>query len=474
MNFHTFGYGAFLFVVLFAYQFLRTRRDARHGLLLAASYLFYAGFDWRYLLLIAFSTVVDHQVGRFLHVHHGARGRRAALGLSLVLNLGLLAAFKYAEGAMGALAALPGLAELPRPANGAGFAVPVGISFYTFQTLSYSIDVYRRQIEPARNLREFALFVAFFPQLVAGPIVRAAEFLPQLEGRAAALGGRDMRAGLYRLTMGLFKKAVIADVIFRELLAPYLADFGGHTLGAHWGLSIASAIRTYYDFSGYCDMAIGSALLLGFRLPENFDLPYRSLTVREFWTRWHMTLYAWLRDYLFQPLTGGRLVEPRVTLALFLTIVLIGLWHGAALTFLAYGLVNGAVVALEWRLEMRYRRRHRRRFAGTWLRRMALWLYTFHFVAITALCVHVHDLGTLVRGLTDPGNVRTLGDGTALGWALVVGAGALHFLPRRAYGWARERYLELPTVVCGVLLGVVAGSVAALRIPSTPYIYFQF
>lgn len=473
MNFHSFEYGAFLCVVALGFWLALRSRTARHTLLLCASYFFYAGFDWRFLGLIAFSTFLDYRVGQVLSSSDTPSVRRAALAVSITLNIGLLATFKYFNWIVSVASQVSGFEGLPELVGKASLQIPIGISFYTFQTLSYSIDLYRRELKPARSLSEFALFVAFFPQLVAGPIVRASEFLPQLE-RRPTLTAQRLKEGLFRISCGLTKKVLIADVMYRDLVAPYFTDVVAHTGVTHWLLAIVCIVRTYYDFSGYCDIAIGSAKILGFDLPENFRTPFRALTVREFWQRWHITLYTWLRDYLFQPLVGPRLAEPRLTCALFLTIVLIGVWHGPTFFFLAFGVVHGTAVVVEWRFQMWHRKRYRRAFASTRLRRAVLWLYATQFCAITSICIHHVELGLVVEALSNPWGAKGLASFAISGWLVASVACVLHFLPDGIYKRMRMTYLALPTSVAGAILGGIIGASAYLRLGEVPFVYFQF
>ncbi|HLE83238.1 MAG TPA: MBOAT family O-acyltransferase [Thermoanaerobaculia bacterium] len=337
------------FAAVFAVAWLERSHGRRKLWLLGASYLFYAGWDWRFLSLIAASTLIDYLAGRGLGRFGGAASRRALLLTSLAVNLGLLGLFKYygffVESAVGLLSAL-GLEPVARvPA----IVLPVGISFYTFQTLSYTIDIYRGKLEPVRNLVDFALFVGFFPQLVAGPIVRAADFLPQLE-RPPRWSDVAIRRDLTLFLVGFVKKACIADNVapFADRLFAAPETF---TALAVWTGVALYAVQIYCDFSGYTDMAIACAGLLGYRLARNFDFPYLASSVADFWHRWHVSLSTWLRDYLYVPLGGSRGSRLATHRNLMLTMLLGGLWHGAAWTFVAWGLLHGLALAAhrEWR-----------------------------------------------------------------------------------------------------------------------------
>lgn len=333
----------FLLVVFAVFLLLRGGRS-RGMLLLVSSYGFYAAWEVSYLALIAFSTIVDFTVGRCLGRTKEPSRRRALLIVSVIANLGLLATFKYALFLTSSTSWLLGLVgvglEIPSPS----FLLPVGISFYTFQSMSYTFDVYRRKIEPVKSLGQFALYIAFFPQLVAGPIVRASQMLPQLVDLKPARW-THVEAAIRRFLRGLVKKVVIADTLAVFVDALFAQPEMLTTVEA-WAAAFAFAVQIYCDFSGYTDMAIAVAMLFGIRLPENFDRPYSSSSVQEFWRRWHMTLSAWLRDYLYVPLGGSWHGKWRLALSLGATMLLGGLWHGAAWTFVLWGAYHAVLLGL--------------------------------------------------------------------------------------------------------------------------------
>jgi alginate O-acetyltransferase complex protein AlgI len=312
---------------------------------LGASYVFYGSYDWRFVGLIIASTLVNQIVTTVMARADADAARRAWLTLAVVLNLGVLGWFKYKgfflESASGVLAPLgidvepPGRTVLP----------PVGISFFTFQALSYVIDVYRRRLQPV-PLLEFGVFLAFFPQVVAGPIVRASEFLPQLRTPRDA---RRVDTGLafWLIAAGLFKKVVVSSYLADAAADPVFRLPGQHQAVDTLIGVYAYAIQIYCDFSGYTDMAIGIALLLGFRFPQNFNAPYTAASLQDFWRRWHMTLSRWLRDYLYVPLGGNRRGPNRAYLNVLLTMLIGGLWHGAAWTFVVWGALHGSYLAGE-------------------------------------------------------------------------------------------------------------------------------
>jgi alginate O-acetyltransferase complex protein AlgI len=339
MLFNSLRFALFFPVVYLIY--LRLPHRQQNLFLLAASYFFYGSWNWRFLSLLALSTIVDFYCGARIHALSGPKRKRYLI-VSLVTNLGILGVFKYfnffADSLRDLLMSL-GLHVDPVTLN---IVLPVGISFYTFQTLSYTIDIYRGTLEPEKSFVDFALFVAFFPQLVAGPIERAARFLPQIR-QPRRITREYMSRGLWFVFWGYFLKTFVADN-----LAPISNRvFGGS--GPVDGVTAligvyAFAFQIFGDFAGYSSIAIGVALLMGFELSTNFLFPYFVTNPREFWRNWHISLSAWLRDYLFIPLGGSRGSTFRVYRNLFLTMLLGGLWHGAAWTFVLWGAFHGALL----------------------------------------------------------------------------------------------------------------------------------
>ena len=337
------------FLIVFAIHWGLRGSTARKVWLLAVSYFFYASWDWRFLALIWVSTFVDYVAGRMMARAAPPVSRRFWLITSLVTNLGILGVFKYFDFFATSAARLLTTIGLPTSEPTLALILPVGISFYTFQTLSYTIDVYRRKVAPVDSPLDFALFVAFFPQLVAGPIVRAAEFLPQLR-EPRRLGRVDVRMCLTLFLFGFVKKACIADHVSQVVDVVFALPGDFDSLTIHLAV-LLYAVQIYCDFSGYTDMAIGCAGLLGYRLPRNFDFPYLSKNITVFWSRWHISLSTWLRDYLYIPLGGNRGGKWFTYRNLLLTMLLGGLWHGAGWNFVLWGGLHGLalVVHREWR-----------------------------------------------------------------------------------------------------------------------------
>jgi alginate O-acetyltransferase complex protein AlgI len=455
------------FVLAFGLYWTTRRNTSRKLVLLAASYAFYAAWDWRFLSLIWISTAVDFSIGLALDPNRspGPRARKQLLALSLVVNLGILAFFKYFGFFVESAAALSADLGLPVSIHSLDVILPLGISFYTFQTLSYSIDVYRGELEPTPSLLDFALFVGFFPQLVAGPIVRASLFLPQLKV-AKRFSQIDFRACLVLFLIGLIKKACIADRVATVVDLSF-ANPEALTLSGYWLVSFLYSIQIYCDFSGYSDMAIATAGLLGFRLPENFAFPYLATSMRDFWQRWHISLSSWFRDYLYIPLGGNRGSRGRVAVNLGLVFLLCGLWHGANWTFVVWGLYHGAFLSLERFLPVER------------LPRPLGHLYVVAVFSLGFLIFRSPDLATAIVFLAGSLDFTSMVDDTVeysvLGpwWLLVVGFAVVHVLLSRFE--LTRRFDGVPASVFALGLGVVVALVMPWVVTGyRPFIYFQF
>src|SRR5947209_18684019 len=317
---------------------MRAQRYWRAFILLA-SYVFYGWWDWHFVFLLAASTVVNHVLAVAIFRARGADARKALVGLAVAFDLGLLAYFKYADFFLSSVDNVFGTSWI------ANITLPVGVSFYTFMAISYVVDTYRGELVPASFAR-FAVFQAFFPHLVAGPIVRASELLPQLE-RERDPRTVDVSRAFFLIISGLFLKVVIANHLATNIVDDVFAAPNRHSslevLVAIYGY----AVQIFADFCGYTNIAIGVALLLGFEFPQNFASPYTAVTLQDFWRRWHMTLSRWLRDYLYIPLGGNRKGRLMTYRNLMLTMLLGGLWHGAAWTFVVWGGIHGLVLSIE-------------------------------------------------------------------------------------------------------------------------------
>jgi len=342
--FNSFVFVGFFLLTYALYLSMRRWVKAQNVLLLVASYTFYGYWDWRFLGLLALSTLIDFAVGRALHRADDARRRKLLVTISVCANLGILGFFKYYDFFAESFAEILRLAGLAPDPFTLGILLPVGISFYTFQTMSYTLDVYRRQLEPSDSLLDFALFVSFFPQLVAGPIERARTFLPQI-AQPRRIDRDQVGAGLWLILWGYFQKVVIADRM-AQVVNPVFAQYGDYQGLELLVALLAFTVQIYCDFSGYSDIARGLAKLMGFELMVNFKLPYFAVTPSDFWRRWHVSLSSWLRDYLYIPLGGNRGGTARTVRNLLLTMLLGGLWHGASWNFVIWGGYHGALLVI--------------------------------------------------------------------------------------------------------------------------------
>jgi D-alanyl-lipoteichoic acid acyltransferase DltB (MBOAT superfamily) len=472
MLFNSLEFGIFLCAVLGLYALLPHR--AQNRMLLGASYLFYAAWDWRFLGLILISTILDYLVALRLGRVSGQRARRGLLALSVLVNLGILGGFKYAGFFSQALADLAGHLGIRVPGVVLDVALPVGISFYTFQTVSYTIDVYRGRLQPTADFLDFALFVSFFPQLVAGPIERARHLLPQISG-ARNVTLERLGSGTWLILWGTVKKVVIADnlaVLVDAVYTPGAGPTGAQVILATY----AFAVQIYCDFSGYTDVARGAARLMGFDLMVNFHLPYLATSPADFWRRWHISLSTWLRDYLYVPLGGNRAGAARTYRNLLITMVLGGLWHGAAWTFILWGAYHGVLLTVHRALGGALAKVAPRSSIGR-----RLWLggrvtTTFNLVCLGWLVFRaesVTHLGELLRAMAGP-----LDPGSALAWlgplAILVAPLVLVQIGqvlRRDQEFVVRLPLAIRTVVYVVLFAYLVGLGEDF---GNPFIYFQF
>ncbi|OQB43460.1 MAG: Peptidoglycan O-acetyltransferase [Candidatus Hydrogenedentes bacterium ADurb.Bin179] len=388
------------FFLLFYLVYVSLRGAARNVWLLAAGYVFYASWDWRFLALLLTTTVVDYGVGLGIGFTDSRGRKRLLLCLSLLVNLGILFTFKYFNFFADNLTALLQVLGLNADPITLRILLPVGVSFYTFRSITYTVDIYRGQAAPTRNLLHYAVFVSFFPELIAGPIERARTFLPQIASERN-ITYPMVREGAWLLLLGLFKKVVIADNM------AVIADTVFNAPSEHHGLAVllgvyAYTLQIYGDFSGYSDMARGVARLMGFDPILNFRMPYFSMNPQEFWHRWHISLSTWLRDYLYISMGGNRKGRFRTYAHLFMTMLLGGLWHGAAWNFIFWGAYHGAALIVHrlWR-ELRGAPETA---PGLWTRLTCIFL-TFHMAAFGWILFRVKtigDAGVMLRNLAVP------------------------------------------------------------------------
>lgn len=438
--------------------------------ILAASYVFYGWWDWRFCFLLAGSTVLNQVFAVALARTRERPVARPLLWAAVAANLGVLGWFKYygffATSVAGTLDRL-GLHVSPPLLQ---VVLPVGISFFTFQALSYVIDVARDRFDPVR-LVDFAVYLSFFPHLVAGPIVRASEFLPQLR-RPRDPRQVDGARAFTLIAKGLVKKVVVASYLADRVVDTVFATPKAHSAPEVLFGIYGYAVQIYADFSGYTDIAIGLALLLGFRFPQNFDGPYTARSLQDFWRRWHMTLSRWLRDYLYIPLGGNRGGRRATYRNLLLTMVLGGLWHGAAWTFVVWGGIHGGGLALErW-----WRERHGEPEPAPW-RPFVRWLVTFHVVCLAWVFFRAESFGAagdvLLRLFTGWGQPSPLV--TPVLVLLIAAAVAIQFSPPRLATRLVDGFAHLRPALQGVTLAAALVLIDAFGPEGVaPFIYFQF
>ncbi len=451
--------------------------------ILAASYVFYGWWDWRFVFLLAASTVATTLGGIMVHRSQTDRGRNFCLGTTVAVELGLLAWFKYygffAQSVDNALHSMGLHGSFPL----LNVTLPVGISFFTFMGLSYVIDIHRRRLEPAKPI-DVAVFVAFFPHLVAGPIVRGSELIPQIE-RSHRRNPRniDFPRAAYLIMAGLFKKVVLSSYVSSAIVDPVFATPSQHsgleTLFAVWGY----AVQIYCDFSGYTDIAIGCAMLLGFRFPENFNSPYTARSLQDFWRRWHMTLSFWLRDYLYIPLGGNQGGDATMYRNIMITMVLGGLWHGASWTFVCWGALHGLAIMVNhlW-VARRLRRGHAPSRALAI--RASCWLATYIFICVTWALFRSQSFAmaaTVLHKMSGlaPGGIVWFYSPLVMVLPLVIGGHAVGIIAARRVGSRpiTGTYVLLPLpgfagaflAACWLLVLLLFGGTGA-----NPFIYFQF
>lgn len=369
-----FNSGLFLFLFtgfLWIYISLSKTNKPKLVFVTLFSLYFYYKSSGAYFILLLFATAIDFTLAKMIYSAKDEWRRKFYIVVTLIVNLGMLGYFKYTNFLFDSFFSFTGQDYQPMD-----IFLPVGVSFFTFQSLSYTLDVYRGNLKPVDNILDYAFFVSFFPQLVAGPIVRASDFLPQIH-RPTVVTDEMFGRGIFLIGCGLFKKAVISDYISTNFVdrvfdAPSLYS-GVENLFAVYGY----ALQIYCDFSGYSDMAIGIALLLGFRFPMNFDSPYQSKNITEFWRRWHISLSTWLRDYLYISLGGNRKGEARTYLNQMLTMLLGGLWHGASWRFIIWGALHGMALTMHKFYRSRFPKKSKR--SSTWKNFIRV-VITFHFV----------------------------------------------------------------------------------------------
>lgn len=475
-----FSSGIFLFLFAafsFFYGFMRRTPMLRMVYVSLFSVYFYYKTGGMYFMLLILVSVTDFIIARLLVRTDVRLYRRGLVALSVLINLGMLAYFKYTNLFIGMFNDIMGRNIL----DFQNIFLPVGISFFVFQSLSYTIDVYRRQLQPLTCWLDYFFYLSFFPQLVAGPIVRARDFIPQMRQNPLVVTHEMFGKGVFLIMVGLVKKAIISDYISvnfvdRVFDNPMLYSGFENLMGVY-----GYALQIYCDFSGYSDMAIGIALLLGFRFPKNFDSPYKSATITEFWRRWHISLSTWLKDYLYISLGGNRRGRLRTYLNLIITMLLGGLWHGAALRFVLWGGFHGVLLALHKLMMGVF---PRMKAVGTGMKRgwrIAGIVVTFHLVCLGWIFFRARDVST---GLEIIEQVFT-----NLDWSLVpsiitgyweifvimLAGYVAHFMPQRVQDRACAAVTRNPIVVNALLMALIIWAVMQVKSADIqPFIYFQF
>jgi D-alanyl-lipoteichoic acid acyltransferase DltB (MBOAT superfamily) len=465
------GFFLFLFTGFLAvYMMLRENQRAKLIFVTIFSLYFYYKSSGFFFFLLLVATVVDFNLARLIHGSEEKAKRKLYLILSLVANLGVLGYFKYTNFFYDSIFGLTGREYEP-----VDIFLPVGISFFTFQSLSYTIDVYRRNLKPVDSILDYAFYLSFFPQLVAGPIVRAADFLPQIH-RPTVVTEEMLGRGVFLIATGLFKKAVISDYISINFVdrifdAPALYT-GLENLFAVYGY----ALQIYCDFSGYSDMAIGIALLLGFHFAPNFNSPYQSVNISEFWRRWHISLSTWLRDYLYISLGGNRKGKARTYINLMITMLLGGLWHGASWRFVIWGGLHGAALAIH----KIFSERIGSGFSGPFARTISA-LFTFHFVCLCWIFFRASDLETVSLMLVQifsNFNASIFWDfvsGYSPVFILMVIGYSLHMVPDSFTERIKETVIRMPLYAKALcIVGVIVLVIQTKSAEVQPFIYFQF
>ncbi|MEM8609648.1 MAG: MBOAT family O-acyltransferase [Myxococcota bacterium] len=475
MLFSSLDYIVFLGLAVAGFWLLGGHRQLRMVFLFLASCLFYMAWHPAYIVLILGSTVVDYVVGARIFATQNPKARKRWLIVSLVTNLGLLGVFKYFNFASQATAdilhAVFGITIEHPPFL--DVLLPVGISFYTFQTLSYTIDIYRGKLEPTRNFFQFAVFVTYFPQLVAGPIVRASELLPQLS-RDISLRTSQVTQGLFLIATGLVKKVAIADYLSVNLVDRVFYQPALYTSAEVVIALYGFTMQIYCDFSGYTDCARGSAKLMGLELPRNFDRPYQSASPAEFWRRWHMTLSTWLRDYLYYPLGGSRVSPLRAYWNLWLTMFLIGIWHGASWTFVWYAVLQSLAMVTH---RFFYRRSGRTRdTVDAWHVHAFKVFWALQFVVFSRILFRANNLDNAIDVTTQLGaGTYGIAQVSLEVWAVLLLTFAAHYTPKHWFESVERGFKALPAPAQGVALACLGFGLSLVATSEVvPYIYFQF
>ncbi|MEO5907459.1 MAG: MBOAT family O-acyltransferase [Saprospiraceae bacterium] len=484
MVFNSYTFIAFFIIVLVLHNLPISWKAKKINLLLA-SYIFYAAWNPPFILLLWLATVVDFFVGRALYRQENLTKRRFLLVISLIGNLGMLIFFKYGGFLLENFVSLVNLIGIDFHPAEPNIILPAGISFYTFTTLCYTIDMYHKRSEPVKSMLDFSLFVTFFPHLVAGPIVRPPQLVPQFETPRKA-NTKQMIDGLFLLSLGLFMKVVLADAMLSGTADQVFGFVGPLATVDTWMGVLAFSGQIFFDFAGYSTCAIGAAMCLGFVLPENFRYPYAAIGFSDFWRRWHITLSTWLRDYLYIPLGGNRKGEARTYINLMLTMLLGGLWHGASWTFVAWGGLHGLYLWVEKFVRDQWARASNRpavATAGFTLsdNRSSAFIYalfTFFLITLTWVffrATSFHQSWEMLRsmfGIIDGGPAILKTIDTIKVWVIISLMVVVHW-------WMRDTSVmnlayKIPWWAVSIAWALMVLAIILSQESSSSFIYFQF
>jgi len=455
----------FLPIILSAWWLLAQWPQIRLGFLVTSSYLFYGWWQWEFTLLLLTSTLIDYYVGLGIHATSSKRNKALWLSVSLMSNLGMLGYFKYCGFFAQSINGLLDAVRLGTPINVPEIILPVGISFYTFQTLTYSIDLYRGEVKPAKSLMHFAAYVSMFPQLIAGPIVRYSDVETQMQELGTRPNWTAISRGIWFFVVGMCQKILIADTV-ANLAGPLLAEPEQLQLVTGWSALLAYSMQLYFDFSGYSNMAIGLGLMIGFSFPQNFDSPYKATSIQSFWRRWHMTLSSFLRDYLYFPLGGNRYGKLFSYRNLLIVMLLGGFWHGAGWTFILWGLMHGCLLVLNGLF---------RDFVKTPIPKTIGMALTFFFVMMGWLLFRSTDLQMAGHWYAAVFFGRGLEED--FGWSVVKSTGFMVTIASLIFCWLSPNTWNFqPRLSLGTALVLSALLVVCiLRFDAeSPFLYFQF
>jgi alginate O-acetyltransferase complex protein AlgI len=455
----------FLPLVLALWWLLAKWPQLRLGMLVASSYVFYGWCHWEFTLLLLASTLIDYYVGLGIHRVASKRSKAWLLSISLISNLGMLAYFKYTGFFAETWNGLSEAIHLGRSISVPEILLPVGISFYTFQTLTYSIDLFRGEVKPARSLMHFAAYVSMFPQLIAGPIVRYSDVETQMQDLGKNPNWPEVSQGIWFFVVGMAQKILIADSV-AKVATPLLASPDSLQLLSGWAALLSYTMQLYFDFAGYSNMAIGLGLMMGFKFPQNFDSPYQATSIQNFWRRWHMTLSSFLRDYLYIPLGGNRHGKLLSYRNLLIVMLLGGFWHGAGWTFILWGLMHGCLLVVN----------------GLYRDHIGIPLPKLASVSLTFLCVM---LGWLLFRSTDLNMAQQWfsavlgfrGIESDLGQSVLLTFGFAIVIASTVFCWASPNVWNFqPRMTVGTALILAALFViCVMRFDAdSPFLYFQF